>query len=272
MDKKQFNRIEHFLGKDKSFYVIVKNVKNSPLNEKKKEAWDAIVALGEPHFMFINANVSSSKKLSFQNVPKDKKGNAILMKASVLSSIANEIGINLEARLYYGDIMWFPIEFISQKKTRNEITKKNRRVNKLRTGIINATKKTSPQLVEWTVKNKKELDKKSTKSELSMFKALQRTFKKRVESQQPFVINGKVYYADLCIKSLKTIIEVDGGYHNTEEQRQKDAKRDEAFKSIGYTTIRVTNEQACSKEGKQEVIAELLRKNKEIKQNSTQPC
>jgi very-short-patch-repair endonuclease len=268
MDKKQFNRIEHFLGNDNSFYVIVKNVKNLPLNEKKKEAWDAIIALGEPHFMFINANVSSSKKLSFQNVPKDKKGNAILMKASVLSSIASEIGINLEARLYYGDIMWFPIEFISQKKTRNEITKKNRRVNKLRTGIINATKKTSPQLVEWTVKNKKELDNKSTKSELSMFKALQKTFKKRIESQQPFVINGKVYYADLCIKSLKTIIEVDGGYHNTEEQRLKDAKRDEAFKSIGYTTIRVTNEQALSKQGKQDVVAELLRKKQATKQNN----
>lgn len=272
MDKKQFNRIEHFLGNDNSFYVIVKNVKNFPLTEKKKEAWDAIIALGEPHFLFINANVSSSKKLSFQNVPKDKKGNAILMKSSVLNRVAGEIGINLEARLYYGDIMWFPIEFISQKKTRNEIIKKNRRVNKLRTGIINATKKTSRQLVEWTAKNKKELDKKSTKSELSMFKCLQRTFKNRVKAQQPFVINGKVYYADLCLKSLKTIIEVDGGYHDTEEQRIKDAKRDEAFKSIGYTTIRVTNKQACSKEGKQEVIAKLLRKDKEIKQNGIQSC
>lgn len=41
----------------------------------------------------------------------------------------------------------------------------------------------------------------------------------------------------------KIDIEVDGGYHTTEEQQLKDKEREEDFKKMGYDTLRFTNEE-----------------------------
>ena len=94
-------------------------------------------------------------------------------------------------------------------------------------------------------------------NELLYYK-LKKTFKERIKVQNPFLIKGKLYYADISIPSLKLIIEVDGGYHSTPEQQVKDKQRDEAFKSIGYTTLRFTNEQVASKDGKKKILEEIL--------------
>ena len=72
------------------------------------------------------------------------------------------------------------------------------------------------------------------------------------------MINKKLYYADIYIPSLKLIIEVDGGYHSTKEQSLRDAQRDADFASIGYTTMRFTNEQVASKEGKKDIIKTIM--------------
>ena len=87
------------------------------------------------------------------------------------------------------------------------------------------------------------------------------------------MIDGKVYYADLCVKSLKLIIEVDGGYHNTDAQKKKDEERDKAFASIGYKTIRCSNEDACSKKFANELlktIESLKREKRERKREKKQ--
>lgn len=134
-------------------------------------------------------------------------------------------------------------------------------------GVVLTRKKKNPKkyiepqedkFVTWARANKNELLSKSTIYEKDLLHRLKQTFHKRVKAQLPFLINGKLYYADIAIPSLKLIIEVDGGYHNTETQRIKDAKRDEDFKSIGYTTLRYTNEQVQSKEGKKQIIQEIL--------------
>lgn len=59
-----------------------------------------------------------------------------------------------------------------------------------------------------------------------------------------FIIDGKKYYADICIKSKRIIIEIHGSYHEYREQIKKDSKRAAAFASVGYKTIIITVEQA----------------------------
>lgn len=72
------------------------------------------------------------------------------------------------------------------------------------------------------------------------------------------MIQNKIYYADICIPSLKLIIEVDGGYHTSPEQKIKDKQRDRDFKSMGYTTLRFTNEQIQDKLSRQQIVNKIL--------------
>lgn len=62
--------------------------------------------------------------------------------------------------------------------------------------------------------------------------------------QAPFVINGKIYFLDFFIPSLRTAIEVDGNYHSLMCQSEKDSYRDVDFKTIGVKTIRISNDEA----------------------------
>ena len=54
--------------------------------------------------------------------------------------------------------------------------------------------------------------------------------------------NSKAYYPDLLLEREKICIEIDGGYHNLEKFRRRDAKKDRLFNSYGYTVIRIKNE------------------------------
>lgn len=56
------------------------------------------------------------------------------------------------------------------------------------------------------------------------------------------VIN-KFYVADIYLPELNLVIEIDGGYHETEEQKEKDYSRDADLKSVGYKVFRCTNEE-----------------------------
>jgi len=46
---------------------------------------------------------------------------------------------------------------------------------------------------------------------------------------------------DFCCTKAKLIIEVDGSVHNDEDQKARDAARDEFLARGGYTTLRFTN-------------------------------
>lgn len=80
-----------------------------------------------------------------------------------------------------------------------------------------------------------------------VYERLKKTFRNRVSVCHLFIIDGKKYNADICIKSKRTIIEIHGSYHEYREQIKKDSKRAAAFASIGYRTIRIPNEK--SKDG-----------------------
>jgi very-short-patch-repair endonuclease len=50
------------------------------------------------------------------------------------------------------------------------------------------------------------------------------------------------YIVDFLFRKSKIIVEIDGGYHFTEEQQKKDALRTERLEGQGYKVIRFTNE------------------------------
>lgn len=62
--------------------------------------------------------------------------------------------------------------------------------------------------------------------------------------QHPIQINDKYYILDFFFPVLGIAVEVDGGVHRT--QKEKDAHRDCALSSKGIETIRITNEQCTT--------------------------
>lgn len=51
------------------------------------------------------------------------------------------------------------------------------------------------------------------------------------------------YIVDFLFRKSKVIVEIDGGYHFTEEQQREDAIRQDWLEHMGYKVIRFTNEQ-----------------------------
>ena len=51
------------------------------------------------------------------------------------------------------------------------------------------------------------------------------------------------YIVDFVCIEKGLIVEVDGGYHNTAEQREADANRSEELERIGFEVIRFSNEE-----------------------------
>jgi len=101
----------------------------------------------------------------------------------------------------------------------------------------------------------KELARKATPSE-KQFKRKLLSINISFSFQKPFSNNKKLYIADFFIPSFSLIIELDGGYHNTEEQMQYDEDRDIWFKRHGFNVWRMTNEKS-RKITKDEILAQL---------------
>ena len=96
-----------------------------------------------------------------------------------------------------------------------------------------------------------------------IMRTLKKEFPRMVKSYRLYPLNGKKYYADIAIKSRKIILYFDG---NSNGICQKYSYEDvsEAFKSIGYDTIRITNEEAMTKKKMTELI-ELIKNRKVTK-------
>lgn len=59
--------------------------------------------------------------------------------------------------------------------------------------------------------------------------------------QAPFVIDGNIYFADFYIPEKRIIIEIDGGYHDSKCQKEKDRKRTKDLKFAGTKVVRIKN-------------------------------
>lgn len=51
------------------------------------------------------------------------------------------------------------------------------------------------------------------------------------------------FIADFYCPLANLVIEIDGGYHQTEEQQRLDKEREERLQTKGYNILRFTNEQ-----------------------------
>ena len=67
----------------------------------------------------------------------------------------------------------------------------------------------------------------------------------RYEFQKPLLKRKDFYIVDFFLKDYATVVEVDGGYHFTEEQQMKDAARTEAIlrKDRYARVVRFKNEE-----------------------------
>lgn len=60
--------------------------------------------------------------------------------------------------------------------------------------------------------------------------------------QAPFVFRpNKIYFCDFYLPECRTVVEVDGVYHQGDMQFAKDAERDANFRSVGILVFRVAN-------------------------------
>ncbi|NOX46781.1 MAG: DUF559 domain-containing protein [Chlorobi bacterium] len=86
-----------------------------------------------------------------------------------------------------------------------------------------------------------ELKKRMTRTEKILWLALRRkqVCGKRFRRQHPIA----KFIVDFYCHECKLIIEVDGGIHNTTEQRERDSRRTLELEQLGLKIIRFSNEQ-----------------------------
>ena len=81
-----------------------------------------------------------------------------------------------------------------------------------------------------------------TQSEVRAYRLLPYSMRCRTERNPPIAFSDskEAYFPDLLLRKESICIEIDGKYHKY--RKEKDADRDEAFKSHGYIVIRIKNE------------------------------
>ena len=84
----------------------------------------------------------------------------------------------------------------------------------------------------------------------------------KVIPQQPIVTGRKLYFADIYLPEIKTIIECDGGYHFTKDQKRKDGNRSSGIWRLGYHVVRFSNHDARNPKKIKEKIDMIQRKAK----------
>ena len=114
---------------------------------------------------------------------------------------------------------------------------------------LKSEKKSIYTIAEEFAKERKE---KATDEELDVLEQMEELGIPNIEFQKPVFIkdeNGKpykFYIADFLDTKNKIDIEIDGGYHTTEDQKMKDSIRDDDFREMGYDIFRITNDEVNS--------------------------
>ena len=109
----------------------------------------------------------------------------------------------------------------------------------------NCNAHTKPKNMEFIQRRRAELFSKSTSAEKSVCRILE-TLGIRYIRQYPIKTPRKLFYADIYIPSMRLVIEVDGGYHFTDNQRRLDGNRSACIRVQGYSIYRIRNKDAYS--------------------------
>lgn len=92
-------------------------------------------------------------------------------------------------------------------------------------------------------KRRSELMEKSTSAEKAICVILTKLGIRYVR-QYPIWTGRRQYFADIYIPSLKLILEIDGEYHFTQNQKRLDENRSAGIRRLGYHVCRLTNKDA----------------------------
>lgn len=130
----------------------------------------------------------------------------------------------------------------AQKKKRKKSTRKVQANLKSPKPKKYQRTKITPELKNWIILTRKKLISNQTDSEKEFYDVLE-TLNIKFDKQKPFVINNRVFFADAVFEKTKTIIEIDGIYHNSEKMKSKDRTRTQHLNGIGYKVIRLTNDE-----------------------------
>jgi very-short-patch-repair endonuclease len=86
-------------------------------------------------------------------------------------------------------------------------------------------------------------ERKTTRSEL-IFKTKLIKNDIQFEEQKAFVTDSEMYACDFFLPGYNIVVELDGGYHDTEKQKTQDRKKNKFYKRNGYVLLRLKNETA----------------------------
>ncbi len=127
--------------------------------------------------------------------------------------------------------------------------------------ILSDSNNLSPKMIRWCIKHWAVLFRNRTNAEKE-FQSFIREFR-HIKSifNQAFNICDNIYFADCYLPKYKTIIEIDGGYHNTNSQQFKDERRTIYLNSVGIEVIRLTNSDAIDHMKVASILYKILKKN-----------
>lgn len=241
MNFPQFKKVYDYIGEEQIVYLIEQ--KGKRITERHKKLCAEIKSF--PNIRFIEVNTSLNDALTLFSVG-DKKGNSIMITKKNLILVLESLGVALES-LIEDKVVFkkYKLSIDRQYCNKKDSLKKKReeKAKGITTKIANAkNNKLSDNIRIWVSETKASLDERATQSEKKMNHFLRSRLKMDFEKNKPFRIRGKQFFADFYIKLSNAIIEVDGGYHDTDEQREKDKTRDAYFESIGIKTYRIKNE------------------------------
>lgn len=180
-------------------------------------------------------------------------GNSVIVIKKVFSDFCNEAKINEDVLLRSGVIIKYTPTMFKEcrhkKNVYNEMkkieNKKKRDENRrkwLESNLLTSQQKQSIRLHIWSDKILDNGETTITKYEELLYNKLYGIYKKRVRKQERIIIRNRVYFIDIYMRAYKAAIEIDGDYHNTPEQIEKDKQKDMDLSSIGLLVIRIKNE------------------------------
>ena len=189
------------------FYAMTKKNKNKGRNPKPI-----------PLTKYTNILVGKEKKKSFADVVEFYKRTGLL-------PVMNDSSVEKAVKWYLYDL---------RNNKGNSISKEKEKQTKSLAKRYSKDRKT-----------------KATESELLILSEINKIGLSYIKFQEPLYVKEygeitKFYIADFLDVDNKIDIEIDGGYHTTEEQQLKDKEREEDFKKMGYSTLRITNEEVNS--------------------------
>jgi very-short-patch-repair endonuclease len=186
-------------------------------------------------------------------VSRGKSGHSMVIIKDVLESYCITNNISLETLLSNNSIIPFTAKQFMEIRHKKNIDKEVRKqgdkqkIDIYRHYVLKdpLSTKEQKQRVLLDIWSDKKLDNNeiaSTEFENILFNKLYGIYKKRVKRQQKLIIRNRVYFVDIYMKAYKVAIEVDGGYHNSPQQIEKDKQKDLDLSTLGLLVIRVKNE------------------------------